>query len=104
MIDDTFWLSNKYVPLFTVENNQEQLFCFKETILNHISLNRLLTRTGLTAQMSMLPNIMKFLFCDILASCLKICLSRKKILSLVNSLIHGQKTRFKGLISTYLKL
>lgn len=62
MIDDDFWFSDKPVPLFTVEHNQEQLFHFKEIVLNNLSLDRFWTKAGLRAQFTMTPYIIKYLF------------------------------------------
>ncbi|MDD4870670.1 MAG: radical SAM protein [Kiritimatiellae bacterium] len=57
MISDDFWLSNKPTPLFTLENSLDQLFEYKELLLNHISMNRFFTFAGFKAQFIMLPNM-----------------------------------------------
>lgn len=61
MIDDTFWLMDKPTPLFTVENDREQLFRFKEIMMNHISMNRIMTPAGFRAQLYMVPHIGRYL-------------------------------------------
>ncbi|MFH1997539.1 MAG: radical SAM protein, partial [Patescibacteria group bacterium] len=62
LINDDFWLSDKPVPLFAVEHNQEHLIKFKEIMLNHISLDRFWTKVGFKAQFTMIPYIIKYLF------------------------------------------
>lgn len=61
MIDDDYWLSDNPTPLFTLENSLEQLFYFKEVLLNHISMDRLSTAAGLKAQFTMLPYVFKYI-------------------------------------------
>jgi radical SAM superfamily enzyme YgiQ (UPF0313 family) len=65
MIDNEFWLSEEATPIFTVENDGEQLFQFKEIYLNHLSMDRFLTKAGFGAQFTMLPYIMKYIFFDV---------------------------------------
>lgn len=62
VINDDFWLTDQPTPLFTLENNQEQLFRFKEILLNSIALPRLFTPAGFVAQFTMLPYIIKYIF------------------------------------------
>ena len=61
MIDDDFWLSDAPSPLFTVENDPDQLLAFKEILLNHICLDRFWTVAGLCAQWPMVLHILKHL-------------------------------------------
>ena len=62
VIDDDFWLTDAPSPLFTLENSQEQLLAFKETLLNHVCFERLRTVAGLRAQWRMLPYVLKHLY------------------------------------------
>ena len=59
MIDDDFWLSDKPVPAFTLENNLEKLFYFKDILLNHICSDRLFMMAGMKRQFTMLPYIVR---------------------------------------------
>lgn len=58
-IDDSYWLTDKNVPFYTAEHSKETLFKFKEMILNHIALGRILTPSGFSAQKKMIPLIFK---------------------------------------------
>lgn len=62
MIDDSYWLTDKPTPLYTLENSQEQLFKFKKILLDHISLEKFFTPAGLMAQFTMIPYIIKYIF------------------------------------------
>lgn len=64
-INDDYWLSKDPTPLFTIENNKEMLFYFKDILLNNISLDRFLTLHGFASQYMMLPYIVKFFFLNI---------------------------------------
>lgn len=59
LIDDNYWLTDKSVPFYTVEHNEEQLVKYRELILDHIALTRLLTFKGFCAQTKMVPYIIK---------------------------------------------
>jgi len=58
-IDDSYWLTDKNVPFYTAEHSKDILFEFKEIILNHIALGRILTPSGFSAQKKMIPLIFK---------------------------------------------
>lgn len=58
-IDDRYWLTDGNTPLYTVEHSIETLNGYKETILNHIALDRIFTPAGYAAQKRMLPYILK---------------------------------------------
>jgi radical SAM superfamily enzyme YgiQ (UPF0313 family) len=60
-LDDDFWLTEKPTPLYTVDNHLEELFIYKELMLDHISMDRFFTKAGLSAQINMLPYIIKYL-------------------------------------------
>jgi radical SAM superfamily enzyme YgiQ (UPF0313 family) len=62
LINDDYWLTDKPVPYYTVDYTVEELFEFKEILLDHISFERALTPRGLKAQRRMIPAITKFLW------------------------------------------
>lgn len=59
-INDDYWLTDKKTPFFTVEHSEEQLFAYKNRILDHIAITRFFTIKGFMAQISMLPYMLKF--------------------------------------------
>ncbi len=59
-INDDYWLTDKKTPYFTVEHSEEQLFAYKNRILDHIAITRFFTIKGFMAQISMVPYIIKF--------------------------------------------
>jgi radical SAM superfamily enzyme YgiQ (UPF0313 family) len=59
IIDDDYWLTENNTPFYTAENSIETLLEFKETILNHIALDRIFTQAGYAAQKNMIPLIFK---------------------------------------------
>lgn len=61
-INDDYWLSKEPTPLFTIENNKERLFYFKDILLNNISLDRFFTFNGFVHQYMMLPHIVRYFF------------------------------------------
>jgi len=61
MIDDSYWLTDKPTPLFTLENSEEQLIKFKEILLNHISVDRFFTPAGFIKQFKMAPYVIKYI-------------------------------------------
>jgi len=61
MIDDSYWLTDKPTPLFTLENSEEQLIKFKEILLNHISVDRFFTPAGFLKQFKMTPYVIKYI-------------------------------------------
>lgn len=60
VLNDDYWLSDKPTPLYEVENTKEELFAFKEYLLNNISLNRLFSLQGFIKQYMMIPYIIKY--------------------------------------------
>ena len=75
MIDDSYWLTDKPNPIFTVEHSEEQLLYFKKILLNHISLDRFFTPAGFVAQFFMMPYIVKYLMAN--KNIVKVVASRK---------------------------
>jgi radical SAM superfamily enzyme YgiQ (UPF0313 family) len=62
IINYDYWLTDKTTPLFTVEHSQDQLFLFKEMMLDFISYDRLFTRKGFFNQGYMIPLIYAYKF------------------------------------------
>ena len=60
MIDDSFWLSDKEVPLYTAENSLRTLREFGEILVNHTSYYRLRTWEGFKCQYKMIPYVIKY--------------------------------------------
>lgn len=54
-IDDSYWMTDKCIPFYTVEHSIDELCEFKEIMLNNISLSRILTSAGFSAQKKMIP-------------------------------------------------
>ena len=75
MIDDSYWLTDKPNPIFTVEHSEEKLLYFKRILLNHISLDRFFTPAGFIAQFFMMPYIVKYLMAN--KNIVKVVASRK---------------------------
>lgn len=94
IINDDFWLSDKSVPLFTVEHSQKELFDYKEIMLNHLSLDRFWTRAGFKAQFTMIPWIIKHLF---KSGMIKIFLIKKLKKFLPKGLYELLKRQYKSL-------
>jgi anaerobic magnesium-protoporphyrin IX monomethyl ester cyclase len=61
MINDDVWLKDEPTPVFTVENDIDQLFEFKQILLDNISFNRIFTITGIKSQFTMIPYIIMYL-------------------------------------------
>lgn len=59
-IDDNYWLTNKPTPIFTVENNKEQLLKLQNLLMDRISLVRAFTSlAGFKAQLDIIPYHLK---------------------------------------------
>jgi len=56
-LDDGYWLSDLPTPLYTLENSADQLFAYKNLLLEHISYRKLFSINGLLFQFDMLPRI-----------------------------------------------
>ena len=56
-ISDEYWMTDKSVPLFTVEHSSDKLMEYKEIVRDHISLKRLKTIKGFKAQLPLVPYI-----------------------------------------------
>jgi anaerobic magnesium-protoporphyrin IX monomethyl ester cyclase len=56
-IDDDYWLTDKNVPYYTVENSEQKLLEMKKNLLNAISVDRIKTFEGLKKQWYMIPSI-----------------------------------------------
>lgn len=62
-INDEYWLTDKNIPYFTVENSYEQLENLFEILKNNISpLRALTTWEGFKAQFNILPYYFKYIF------------------------------------------
>lgn len=61
LMSDSYWLTEKPTPFFTVEHSQRQLMEFKNRTLDSIALGRILTPQGFLHQYYMTPWIIKFL-------------------------------------------
>jgi len=86
-IDDSYWMTDKPTPLFTVEHTENELKRLKHILLDHISLNNFFSLRGFVAQFSMIQDILGFIYA-----------SRRQIPMILNHLIQ----RFFP--ETYLKL
>ncbi|WP_321504098.1 B12-binding domain-containing radical SAM protein [uncultured Methanoregula sp.] len=60
VLDDDYWLTDKITPLYTVEHSQEQLFLFKEMMLDYISSDRLFTKERFFKQWFMIPSVFSY--------------------------------------------
>jgi radical SAM superfamily enzyme YgiQ (UPF0313 family) len=58
-INDGYWLTDKCIPVYTAEHSKETLLEYKEIMLNNLSLSRILTPSGFSAQKKMIPLIFK---------------------------------------------
>lgn len=62
-IDDNYWLTDKPVPFFTVENSYEQLIQLNKILLYNVSpVMAFFTWTGFKAQFFIIPYHLKFIF------------------------------------------
>jgi anaerobic magnesium-protoporphyrin IX monomethyl ester cyclase len=66
-IDDSYWMTEKHVPLFTVENSIEELMHLKSLILDHISCDNIFScKERFVKQWKLIPRIyiwkLKFIF------------------------------------------
>jgi radical SAM superfamily enzyme YgiQ (UPF0313 family) len=59
LLDDDYWMTDKCTPLYTAEHSIETLLEFKEIILNHISMRKMFTKHGFSAQRKMLPLVLR---------------------------------------------
>jgi radical SAM superfamily enzyme YgiQ (UPF0313 family) len=60
MIDDSFWLSDKEIPLYTAENSYEELKKLGDILIDNVSFHKLLTLRGFKAQIEIIPYLMKY--------------------------------------------
>jgi anaerobic magnesium-protoporphyrin IX monomethyl ester cyclase len=58
-IDDSYWLTDKKIPIYTAEHSMETLCEFKELMLDHISLSRMFTYRGFNKQKKMISLFFK---------------------------------------------
>ena len=65
VIGDSYWLTDKPTPFFTVEHSETELIRYKNITLDHISLLRYPTLRGFAAQLPMTPYILKFFWSNI---------------------------------------
>ena len=61
MINDSYWLTNKPTPLFTVEHTKKELFAYKHHLLDGIALKRIITPAGFLLQYHMIGSIIAFI-------------------------------------------
>ncbi len=61
MITDNYWLTNKEIPAFTVENSYKELKRFGEILSNRISFNKIFTLKGFLLQLRMIPYIIPYI-------------------------------------------
>jgi radical SAM superfamily enzyme YgiQ (UPF0313 family) len=59
IIDDDYWETDKCIPVYTAENSIETLLNFKNILENHVSIGRMFTSAGFTAQKKMIPLALK---------------------------------------------
>ena len=63
-IDDDYWLTDKDVPYFTIENGgvhtYEKLLEMKETIRQAVSLQHIFTPEGFLKQRKVIPSLLKY--------------------------------------------
>ncbi|OGG11305.1 hypothetical protein A2Z00_02395 [Candidatus Gottesmanbacteria bacterium RBG_13_45_10] len=59
-IRDSYWLTEKPTPLFTVEHTKHELSLYKNRVVNAIALKHVITFKGFLAQYHMIPWIIKF--------------------------------------------
>lgn len=65
MINDDFWLTDKPVPIFTLENSAEKLTEFQELLMDHINPVRAFsTWRGFKAQFFLIPLHLKYILSD----------------------------------------
>ena len=60
VIDDSFWLSENEVPLYTVEHSAKELRELGDVLTNYVSYYKLKTWEGFKCQYKMLPYITKY--------------------------------------------
>jgi radical SAM superfamily enzyme YgiQ (UPF0313 family) len=81
-IDRDYWLSNKPIPLYTVEHDMNTLYEYKQLLLDHISLFRMTTPRGFVNQIDMIPHIAKYIWSN-----------RNKVFAkIANTIIPGRHT------------
>lgn len=59
-INDSYWLTNKEVPLYTSEHSLEQLKEFERYLANEVSIYTIKTRKGFFRQLPMIPYVIKY--------------------------------------------
>lgn len=64
-ISDSYWLTEKQTPFFTVEHNKQKLLSYQSFVRDGISLKRFFTPRGFIRQYYMAPWIMKFFLSNI---------------------------------------
>jgi radical SAM superfamily enzyme YgiQ (UPF0313 family) len=61
-IDDSYWLTDQFVPFFQAEHSLAELIEYKNQILNHVALDRFLTPKGFFKQLDRLFSIFCFVW------------------------------------------
>lgn len=62
IIDDSFWLTDAAVPLYTAEHSREVLFKMKEDLRSFIAFKEILTVQGFFRQFKVLPKAIEWVF------------------------------------------
>ena len=62
IIDDEYWMTDKRVPLYTVDYTEEKLYEMKDELLNHIAAERIVKPVGFVRQWMMIPSIINYVF------------------------------------------
>lgn len=55
MMSDDFWMTDSYVPYYTVEHSYEKLCEFEEKIMNHVAIARIVTWQGFKNHFMKMP-------------------------------------------------
>ncbi|MFH1503099.1 MAG: radical SAM protein [Candidatus Diapherotrites archaeon] len=66
MINDNYWLSEKVIPLYTIENSYERLKELGNILLDNIAFSRIITPKGFRAQFDMIPYLTKYLLIKVM--------------------------------------
>lgn len=62
LINDEYWLTDKPVPHYTVENTIEEIRKFNEMLTVNLDLHKFFTLPGFWAQITVLPSIIRYLY------------------------------------------
>lgn len=97
LIDDSFWMSNKAVPYYTVEYNIDELIRFENKILDSVSIDRILTWNGFQKHFMKMPLvIIKYLYSNKRFILIIIGASLKRNIDLLRSGINNLISKLRG--------